>query len=141
MEVTYLDNGRNSTRKCSLKRLQRRVLTSLSGQVLGWTGLVRVDNETFAWMGAPLDIPSANQTAYEYTSTRSIFTIEVTDKVSLKVTFLSPLTPNHLKRQSLIFSYMHVEVSSRDGSKHDVQIYTDVSAGKHTTKPEPCPSH
>lgn len=49
--------------------------------------MVRVDNETFTWMGAPLDIPSANQTAYEYTSTRSIFTIEVTDKVSLKAVF------------------------------------------------------
>lgn len=115
-------------------------LTLLSGQVLGWTGLVRVDNETFTWMGAPLDIPSANQTAYEYTSTRSIFTIEVNSKVSLEVTFLSPLTPNDLKRQSLMFSYMNVDVASLDGQDHDVQIYTDVSAGKHTTKPESCPN-
>ncbi|KAJ4331030.1 hypothetical protein N0V87_009488 [Didymella glomerata] len=99
-----------------------------TGQVLGWTGLVRVDNETFTWMGAPLNIPSANQTGYEYTSTRSIFTIEVNNKVSLKVTFLSPLTPKDLRRQSLVFSYMNVDVSSLDGSGHDVQIYTDVSA-------------
>jgi hypothetical protein len=79
-------------------------------------------------MGAPLNIPSANQTGYEYTSTRSIFTIEVNNKVSLKVTFLSPLTPKDLRRQSLVFSYMNVDVSSLDGSGHDVQIYTDVSA-------------
>lgn len=97
--------------------------------------MVRVDNETFTWMGAPLNIPSANQTGYEYTSTRSIFTIEVNNKVSLKVTFLSPLTPKDLRRQSLVFSYMNVDVSSLDGSGHDVQIYTDVSAGKHTTSP------
>jgi hypothetical protein len=29
----------------------------------------------------------------------------------------------------LVFSYMQVEVSSIDGSDHDVQIYTDISAG------------
>ncbi|KAF1357478.1 DUF1793-domain-containing protein [Lizonia empirigonia] len=96
--------------------------------ILGWTGLLRVDNETFTWMGAPLDIPTANQTSYEYTSTRSIFTIEANEKVSLKVTFLSPLTPKDLKRQSLVFSYMNVEVTSLDGAEHDVQIYTDISA-------------
>lgn len=79
-------------------------------------------------MGAPKDTEAASQVAYEYTSTKSIFTIEVDDKVSLKVTFLSPLTPNDFKRQSLIFSYMSVEVSSLDGSNHDVELYTDISA-------------
>jgi hypothetical protein len=134
------DNGRNLTREISQSHDKRPLLTSIiSGQILGWTGLVRVDNETFTWMGAPINIPSANQTAYECTSTRSIFTIEVDDKVILKATFLSPLTPNDLKRQSLVFFYMNVEVSSLDGSNHDVQIYTDVSAGKYTTAPDPYP--
>ncbi|KZM27291.1 catalytic [Ascochyta rabiei] len=99
-----------------------------TGQILGWTGLIRVDNETSTWMGAPKNIPAANQTSYEYTSTKSIFTIEANQKVSLKVTFLSPLFPKDLKRQSLIFSYMNIEVLSLDGSEHDVQIYTDISA-------------
>lgn len=94
--------------------------------------MARVDNETFTWMGAPIGIPLASQTAYEYTSTKSIFTIEVDEKVLLTVTFLSPLTPNDLKRQSLIFSYTNVEVSSLDGAEHDVQIYSDVSAGMHS---------
>jgi hypothetical protein len=80
-------------------------------------------------MGAPKDIPAANQTSYEYTSTRSIFTIEANGKVSSKITFLSPLTPKDLKRQSLMFSYMEVEVSSLDGAEHNVQIYSDISAG------------
>ncbi|KAF2734124.1 glutaminase GtaA [Polyplosphaeria fusca] len=99
-----------------------------NGQVTGWTGLVRVDGSTFIWMGAPKDFETANQTSYEYTSTKSIFTIEVDDKVSLKATFLSPLTPNDFKRQSLIFSYLQVEISSLDGSNHDVELYTDISA-------------
>jgi hypothetical protein len=88
-----------------------------------------VDGKPFTWMGAPKDIDLANQTAYEYTSTKSIFTIEVDDKVTLKATFLSPITPSDLKRQSLTFSYLNVEVSSTDGSEHDVQLYTDISAG------------
>lgn len=82
-------------------------------------------------MGNPADaLPMANQTGYEYTSTKSIFIIEVDGKIELKVTFLSPITPNDFKRQSLVFSYMNVEVSSLDGSDHEVQLYTDISAGK-----------
>ena len=100
------------------------------GQYIGWTGLIRVDGNTFTWMGAPKDIEAASQVAFEYTSTKSIFTIEVDDKVVVKVTFLSPLTPHDFKRLSLIFSYLSVEVSSLDGSEHDVQLYTDISAGE-----------
>lgn len=128
--ATCLDNGRNSTREFLASISRNRILTLSRGQTLGWTGLVRVDNETFTWMGAPKDIPTAKQIAYEYTATRSIFTIEVDDKVALTITFLSPLTPKDLRRQSLSFSYMNVEVSSLDGIAHDVQICTDVSAGK-----------
>jgi hypothetical protein len=91
--------------------------------------MIRVDGKTLNWMGSPKDIPQATQTAAEYTSTRSIFTIRVDDKVSVKVTFLSPITPEDFKRQSLVFSYMQVEVSSVDGQEHKVQIYTDISAG------------
>lgn len=80
-------------------------------------------------MGQPEGIQTATQVAYEYTSTKSIFTIEVDGKVSLKATFLSPLTPDDFKRQSLIFSYLQVEVSSLDGSNHEVQLYSDISAG------------
>ncbi|KAJ4311479.1 hypothetical protein N0V94_007920 [Neodidymelliopsis sp. IMI 364377] len=50
------------------------------------------------------------------------------EKISMTVTFLSPLTPRDFKRQSLVFSYMNVEVSSLDGAEHDVQVYTDASA-------------
>jgi hypothetical protein len=91
--------------------------------------MVRVDGKTYIWMGAPKGYAKATQTAAEFTSTSSIFTIRADNKVSIKVSFLSPVTPNDLKRQSLIFSYMQVEVSSIDGSDHEVQIYTDISAG------------
>lgn len=92
--------------------------------------MIRVDGETFTWMGAPKDVQLANQVAYEYTATKSVFTIEVADKVTVKITFTSPLTPRDFKRQALVFSYMHVEVEALNSTRHDVQVYTDISAGK-----------
>lgn len=79
-------------------------------------------------MGLP-GTNTVNQTAFEYTSTKSIFTMNIEDKVEMNITFMSPITPNDLRRQSLVFSYLNVEVSSLDGHGHDVQVYADISAG------------
>jgi len=82
-------------------------------------------------MGNPSPLPqTANQTSFEYTSTRSIFGFDVGGLVSLEVLFLSPISPDDLLRQSTPVSYLSVSVASKDGKEHDVQIYTDVSAGK-----------
>ncbi|CAI7565963.1 unnamed protein product [Penicillium crustosum] len=96
-------------------------------QVTGWAGMIRVDGNTYTWMGIP-GSKTVNQTAFEYTSTKSIFTMNVENKVEMNITFLSPVAPTDLKRQSLVFSYLNVEVSSLDGQKHDVQVYADISA-------------
>ncbi|KAL4805552.1 hypothetical protein BDV18DRAFT_21455 [Aspergillus unguis] len=101
--------------------------TFWEGQVTGWTGLVRVDGQVYTWMGLP-GSTTVNQTAYEYTSTRSIFIMHVGDMVEMNITFLSPITPNDLRRQSLVFSYLDVSVTSLDGGSHDVQVYADISA-------------
>lgn len=55
--------------------------------------------------------------------------MNVQDSLEMNITFMSPITPNDLKRQSLVFSYLNVEVSSLDGRDHDVQVYADISAG------------
>lgn len=76
-----------------------------SGQVTGWEGLIRVDNETYQWMGASNQSDVfANQTAFRYTSTRSIFTLAVGGIVEMNVTFLSPVTPDDMLRMSLPYS-------------------------------------
>ena len=106
------------------------ILTFSSGQILGWTGLIRVDGKPYVWMGAPPGMPLATQTSFEYTSTQSIFTMNIDSKIGMTVTFLSPVAPDDLKRQSLVFSYLNVEVHSLDGKPHDVQIYSDISAGE-----------
>ncbi|KAK3650978.1 hypothetical protein LTR56_006029 [Elasticomyces elasticus] len=79
-------------------------------------------------MGQPKPMPDVvNQTSFSYTSTRSIFTMDA-GPVSLKITFLSPVTPNDLLRQSMPITYLSIEVQSADDDNHDVQLYTDVSA-------------
>ncbi|KAI0164391.1 glutaminase A [Hypoxylon sp. FL1284] len=99
-----------------------------SQQVTGWAGFIRVDGTAYNWLGAPGGGADAvDQTDFSYTSTRSTFIMNVADKVEMNITFLSPVTPSDLRRQSLVFSYLEVAVSSTDGASHDVQLYADVS--------------
>ena len=87
-----------------------------------------MDGLNYVFMGAPnVAASKVNQTAFEYTSTRSTFTQNVNMQVGIVVEFLSPVLPNKEKRQSLPFSYMNVEVFSMDGQTHSVELYTDVS--------------
>ena len=97
----------------------------------GWQGFIRVDGTVYRWMGAaPGASADVTQTEFTYTSSKSIFIMDVAGKVEMNITFLSPVTPTDLKRQSLAFSYLNVEVKSLDGVAHSVQLYSDVSAGE-----------
>ncbi|RMJ27040.1 Glutaminase [Aspergillus sp. HF37] len=102
--------------------------TFWSGHITGWSGIVRVDGRPFTWMGGIPNTNMVNQVAYEYTSTKSVFTMHVDNKVEMNVTFLSPVTPDDFRRQSLVSSYLYVDVASMDGSTHNVQLYSDISA-------------
>src|SRR3978361_1418479 len=90
--------------------------------------MIRIDGTTSTWMGDP-GPNSVPQTAFEYTSTRSTFTMSA-GGIEMNVTFLSPINSDDMKRQSLVFSYLDVVVQSQDGVAHDVQLYADISAGK-----------
>jgi hypothetical protein len=110
--------------------VQQTEAHTVSGSIVGWAGLVKVDGTSYQWMGDIPGMKSVDQTSFVYTSTKSIFTMNVGNAVTMEITFLSPITPADLQRMSLPFSYMEVKVTSRDGQQHDVQIYTDISAGK-----------
>ncbi|KAJ5780444.1 hypothetical protein N7457_005604 [Penicillium paradoxum] len=131
MAVIWLANGLSSGSmliiRFSCNSTRPMILTLDRNQVTAWTGMIRVDGNTYTWMGLP-GTKTVNQTAFEYTSTKSIFTMNVENKLEMNITFLSPVTPNDFKRQSLVFSYLNVEVSSLDGQNHDVQVYADISA-------------
>lgn len=73
-------------------------------------------------------LKKVTQTAFEYTSTRSTFTMDVDSKVFMNITFLSPVDPKDRERQSMPVSYMSINVQSADGGSHDVSLYTDISA-------------
>lgn len=105
-----------------------------SGAVTAWTGFIKVDGTAYTWMGAAqvngFTPPSVTQTSFEFTSQRSTFIMKVAGKVSLYVTFLSPITPTDLRRQSIIGSYLSVSVAAIDSRTHSVQLYVDTSAGE-----------
>ena len=48
--------------------------------------------------------------------------------VDLTLTFLSPVEPTDLVKQSIPLSYLSLSAASNDGSAHSVQFYTDISA-------------
>ncbi|KAK3170913.1 hypothetical protein OEA41_002997 [Lepraria neglecta] len=54
--------------------------------------------------------------------------MDVGGEISMNITFLSPITPTDMTRQSLPFSYVDVVVYATDGSDHDVQLYADITA-------------
>ncbi|KAJ7283979.1 DUF1793-domain-containing protein [Mycena rebaudengoi] len=102
-----------------------------TGQTLGWAGFVKVDGRAFSFMGTP-NVPGgtftkATQRSSKFTSTQSIFVLSA-GPVDITVTFLSPVEPNDLIKQSIPFSYLAVSAASTDGAAHTVQVYTDISA-------------
>lgn len=102
------------------------------GSVTGWSGLIKVDGTTYTWMGAPevngVFPPVVTQESFEYTSQRSTFIMNVNGKISMNVTFISPLTPTDLMRQSVIGTYLDVSVVAIDGATHSIDLYADTSA-------------
>lgn len=73
--------------------------------------------------------PDVTQQSFEYTSQRSTFIMSVAGQISMNVTFISPITPTDLKRQSIVGTYLSVAVASIDGATHSVQLYADTSGG------------
>lgn len=109
-------------------------LTTCSQAVNGWSGLIRVDGTAYTFMGGAPGAPNAEQIGMSYTATKTEFLLNVGGKVEMSVKFLSPVTPEDMRRQSLPFSYLDIAVRSLDRSAHKVQIYSDVTGGKfHNT--------
>ena len=101
-----------------------------TGHVTAMTGIVRVDGVAYTFMGAPglaaLALRGAVQYSLDLTATRSRFGLKA-GGVALTVTFLSPIEPGDLRRQSMPLSYVIIDASSDDGQPHRVSIYVDIS--------------
>lgn len=97
-----------------------------AGQDLTLGILARIDGQTFSLLGVPSP-PDGTRAATvshaEYTSTHTIFSL-LAANVSLKLDFLSPVSPSNYLRQSLPFSYL--TITAETGAGEDVQIYVDI---------------
>ncbi|TFK38776.1 hypothetical protein BDQ12DRAFT_683316 [Crucibulum laeve] len=91
---------------------------------LGWAGFVRVDGQTFQWLGK--GGTAAKALASYVTPTRSIFTMAA-GSLEFNITFLSPIEPEDWNKQSFPFSYLYIDAKSSDSMPHTVQFYSDIS--------------
>ncbi|KAL1730973.1 hypothetical protein EV714DRAFT_283692 [Schizophyllum commune] len=120
---TWLPQGKGTA-------LNEAWATFYTGGISAWAGFITVDDKPYAFMGVPgadADFEKATQKSVEITSTQSIY-VMTAGAVDLTVTFLSPVEPTDLVKQSIPLSYLSLSAASNDGSAHSVQIYTDISA-------------
>ncbi|MGQ5661406.1 glutaminase domain-containing protein [Streptomyces sp. ECR2.10] len=102
-----------------------------TGRTTAMTGVIRVDGTNYLFLGAP-NVPDhplsrgAAQRSLTLTATRSEFVFEA-GGAELTLTFLSPVEPGDLRRQSMPLSYVIADVRSSDGLAHDVSLYLDIS--------------
>jgi hypothetical protein len=105
--------------------------TFWTGRITAMTGIATIDGSPFLFMGAPASptafpFPTLRQLSLTVTATRSEFVLAQAG-VELTVTFLSPVTPGDLKRQSQPLSYVAVSARATDGKPHRVAAYFDIS--------------
>ncbi|KAN0093261.1 protein of unknown function (DUF1793) domain containing protein [Tylopilus felleus] len=102
-----------------------------TGGNLGWAGYIRVDGTTYTILGDPVASGAspapATQQNMEFTATSTLFHLSA-GPVDVVLSFISPVEPSDLVKQSTPFSYLTVQAISTDGAAHTVSIYTDISA-------------
>ncbi|EJD03589.1 DUF1793-domain-containing protein [Fomitiporia mediterranea MF3/22] len=94
----------------------------------GWYSLVVVDGVAYRIMGE-MGVPSispATQTSTEFTATRTSF-LFMAGPMRINASFISPIEPTDLVRQSLPYSYFTMSASSTDGKSHSVRMYSDIA--------------
>lgn len=91
-------------------------------------GLVRIDGETYRFMGMrPETVSPMKQTGVQVLPTRTIYTFEA-GGVELQMTFLTPALPYNLDVLSRPVTYILWQARSTDGKAHEVSLYLDASA-------------
>jgi hypothetical protein len=98
------------------------------------TGLIRIDDKAFRWMGAqPLRQPrlapleAMQQLSLEVTPLHTRYRFAAAG-IELKVTFFTPSFPSDLDTLSRPVTYLSWSATSTDGAAHKVEIMLDVTA-------------
>ncbi|MEY9964962.1 hypothetical protein ABIA33_003004 [Streptacidiphilus sp. MAP12-16] len=104
--------------------------TFWTGRTTAMVGIAHIDGVAYLFMGAPnIDghvLRGMVQRSLTITATRSTYDMEAAG-VELSLTFLSPIEPGDLRRQSMPLSYLTADVRSTDGRPHNVALYFDIS--------------
>ena len=104
-----------------------------NGAVKAIAGIVRVDGTPYVFCGNPGNngapiAPPMTQKNLTVTPTQSIYTFtDPGNKITLTVTFLSPVEATDLRRLSMPLSYISAQVQSADGAPHGVSLYLDIT--------------
>jgi len=105
--------------------------TFWTGRITAMAGLATIDGTPFLFLGAPAlpnrnPFPTMRQISVTTTATKSEFVLQQAG-IELVVTFLSPVSPGDLRRQSQPLSYVAMTARSIDGRAHKVAVYFDIS--------------
>ncbi|KAI5120591.1 hypothetical protein M0805_002540 [Coniferiporia weirii] len=97
-------------------------------QIISWYASVLVDGQAYRIMGDVFseNITQANQTIVEFTPTSTTFVLTA-GQMQINATFLNPIEPADLVRQSLPFSYFYMSAASLDGNPHNLRMYSDLT--------------
>src|SRR5271156_5347355 len=91
------------------------------------TGLIRIDNVAYRYMGAdPRQVPAMQQVSLQVTPLHTIYTFE-TAGVRLQVTFFTAAFPNDLDALSRPVDYLTWSITSTDSRPHAVDLLLDAS--------------
>ncbi|KZT10665.1 uncharacterized protein LAESUDRAFT_755360 [Laetiporus sulphureus 93-53] len=102
-------------------------ISSSTNNTVGWAGHIRIDGDTYRWLGAFAGLTATTLMSIQVTPTRTIYSVQA-GPMDLNITFFTPIEPSNWVRQSIPFSYVALEARSNDGEAHDVQVYSDVSS-------------
>ncbi|KAL9025930.1 MAG: hypothetical protein Q9196_005323, partial [Gyalolechia fulgens] len=89
--------------------------------------MARVNGQAFSLLGLPSPpggVREATIVNAEYTATHTVFSL-LAGNVSIKLDFLSPVSPGNYIRQSLPFSYLTITAAPATGDD-DIQVYVDL---------------
>ncbi|KAK7453233.1 hypothetical protein VKT23_011909 [Stygiomarasmius scandens] len=103
-------------------------------RVTGLTVLARLDNITYLCLGSPNvvkgNISQPDIIGLELTPTSSKFILNADNLMAINLTFLNPVEPEDLVKQSFPFTYLYIDAQTMDGDPHFMQFYIELSGGR-----------
>ncbi|MBQ3141108.1 MAG: DUF5127 domain-containing protein, partial [Clostridia bacterium] len=106
-----------------------------TGRRVAMTGFIKFDDECSVFMGKATGtdrnynerIPLLKQTDCTVTPTSSVYTLE-NDRLTMKLTFTTPILMDDLVLASRPVSYIRYEVTPKQPGEHTLEVYFDISS-------------